>query len=244
MIFQIFSATGDRKEWDLNSQGVLRKQPLPENKKIDFEAVKKRMEKHFDHEAYYKDYADAGYQFRPLFQHLQNVWRRDGESLAEIVAPEGLHDSIPDFLFHPAVLDACFHTVKGGQVIPEGAKGSDYFYLPAAIRSIRLYNDKPPHRLWGNARVNSDNDREYIIADIDVYDDDGNLVAEIYGFRADRVEQNDGEDLDKCVYETRWEQSRLKGTRIEGDNGLASPGRSGRGRQFQSHGTLRCPRFA
>ncbi|MDF1754990.1 MAG: amino acid adenylation domain-containing protein [Verrucomicrobiales bacterium] len=222
-IFQIFSSTGDRKEWDLNSQGVIRKQPLPEGKKIDFDEVKSRMDAHFDHEQYYKDYEDAGYQFRPLFQHLQNVWRRDGESLAEIVAPEGLHDTIPDFFFHPAVLDACFHPVKGGQVIPDGAKGIDYFYLPAAIRSIRLYTDKPPLRLWGNARVNSDNDREYIIADIDVFDDDGNIVAEILGFRADRVEQNDGEDLDKCVYQAKWEQSLLKGTRIDGPNGLAAP---------------------
>ncbi|MDF1812116.1 MAG: amino acid adenylation domain-containing protein [Verrucomicrobiales bacterium] len=222
-IFQIFSSTGDKKEWDLNSQGVIRKQPLPENKTIDLEEVKARMDEYFTHEKYYQDYEDAGYQFRPLFQHLENVWRRDGESLAEIVAPEGLHDSIPDYFFHPAVLDACFHPVKGGQVIPDGAKGVDYFYLPAAIRSIRLYTDKPPHRLWGNARVNSDNDREYIIADIDVFDDDGKLVAEILGFRADRVEQNDGEDLDKCVYQAKWEQSLLKGTRIDGANGLASP---------------------
>ena len=222
-VFQVFSSTGDRKEWDLNSQGVLRKQPLPEGRSIDFEEVKERMDEHFDHEGYYKDYADAGYQFRPLFQHLQNVWRRSGESFAEIVAPEGLHDSIPSFFFHPAVLDACFHTVKGGQVIPEGAKGVDYFYLPAAIRSVRLYNDKPPLRLWGHARVNYENDREYIIADIDVYDDNGNLVAEILGFRADRVEQSDGEDLDKCVYQAKWEPARLKSTRTMGENGLASP---------------------
>lgn len=222
-IFQIFSSTGDRKEWDLNSQGVLRKQPLPEDTKIDFEEVKSRMSEHFDHKTYYKEYSDAGYQFRPLFQHLENVWRKDGESFAEIVAPEGLHDTIPDFFFHPAVLDACFHTVKGGQVIPEGAKAEDYFYLPAAIRSIRLYTDKPPIRLWGHARVNSDNDREYIIADISVYDDEGELVAEIYGFRADRVEQSDGEELDKCVYQTKWERSLLKGTRSSGANGLASP---------------------
>ncbi|MEO0414524.1 MAG: zinc-binding dehydrogenase, partial [Verrucomicrobiota bacterium] len=103
-----------------------------------------------------------------------------------------------------------------------GAKGTDYFYLPAAIRSIRLYAEKPPKTLWGHARVNSDNDREYIIADIDVYDEQGNLVAEIYGFRADRVEQNDGDDLDKCLYQAKWEQLRLKGTREDGYNGLAS----------------------
>lgn len=222
-IFQIFSATGDKKEWDLNSQGVLRKQPLPEREKVDFEEIKKDLTKHFTHEEYYEDYEEAGYQFQPLFQHLENVWRKDGESFAEIVAPEELYETIKDHHFHPAVLDACFHTVKGGQVIPDGAKAVDYFYLPAAIRSIRLYTDKPPHRIWGHARVNSDNDREYIIADIDVYDDDGNLVAEIYGFRADRVEQSDNDDLDKCLYRAKWEPTRLRGTRISGSANLPSP---------------------
>ncbi|MCB1093089.1 MAG: polyketide synthase dehydratase domain-containing protein, partial [Verrucomicrobiae bacterium] len=206
--FQIFSSTGDRKEWELNSQGVLRKQPFPKDlAPVDFEAIKAGLPEHFDHQAYYDDYSEAGYQFRPLFQHLQNVWRKKGESFAEIVAPEGLHGSIPSFHFHPAVLDACFHTVKGGQVAPDGAKATDYFYLPAAIRSIRLFVDKPPHRLWGHSKVNTDNDREYIIADIDVYDDEGHRVAEILGFRADRVEQSDGDDLEKCLYQAKWEVS-------------------------------------
>lgn len=222
--FQIFSSTGDRQEWELNSQGVLRKQPLPANREpADFEAIKEGLDDYFDHEGYYDDYAEAGYQFQPLFQHLQQVWRKKDESFAEIVAPEGLHDSIPDFHFHPAVLDACFHTVKGGQVTPDGAKGTDYFYLPAAIRSIRLYVPKPPHRLWGHAKVNTANDREYISADIEIFDDEGNLVAEVYGFRADRVEQNDGDDLDKCLYQAQWEIARLKGTRIDGSAELADP---------------------
>ncbi len=222
-VFQIFSSTGDKGEWDLNSQGVLRKQPKPSRSEVDLEAIKKALPRHFDHEEYYEDYEEAGYQFRPLFQHLQNVWRKDGECLAEIVAPDGLFDTIPDHHFHPAVLDACFHTVKGGQVIPDGANAEDYFYLPAAIRSIRLHVERPPLRLWGHAQVNSDNDREYIIADIDIYDDAGNLVAEIYGFRADRVEQNNTDDLEKCIYQAKWEIARLKGTRENGDAMLPEP---------------------
>lgn len=222
-IFQVFSATGEKGEWDLNSQGVLRKQPEPTKPQLNFEEVKKDLPRHFDHEEYYEDYEEAGYQFRPLFQHLQNVWRKDGECLAEIVAPEGLYDTIPDHHFHPAVLDACFHTVKGGQVIPDGANAEDYFYLPAAIRSIRLHVERPPLRLWGHAKVNSDNDREYIIADIDVYDDSGELVAEIYGFRADRVEQSNTDDLEKCLYQARWELARLKGTREDGNAMVPDP---------------------
>lgn len=222
-VFQVFSSTGEKGEWDLNSQGVLRKQPAPMKPQLDFEKVKKDLPRHFDHEEYYEDYEEAGYQFRPLFQHLRNVWRKDGECLAEIVAPEGLYDTIPDHHFHPAVLDACFHTVKGGQVIPDGANARDYFYLPAAIRSIRLHVERPPLRLWGHAKVNSDNDREYIIADIDVYNDAGDLVAEIYGFRADRVEQSNTDDLEKCLYQARWELARLKGTREDGDANIPDP---------------------
>ncbi|NLT70348.1 MAG: SDR family NAD(P)-dependent oxidoreductase, partial [Verrucomicrobiaceae bacterium] len=222
-VFQIFSSVGERKDWDLNCQGVLRKQPLPVDHSVDLEAIKANLPRHFSHEEYYEDYEEAGYQFRPLFQHLENVWRRDGEALAEMVAPEGLRDSIPDHHFHPAVLDACFHTVKGGQVIPDGALATDYFYLPAAIRSIRLHVEKLPLRLWGHALVNSDNDREYIIADIKIYDDGGNLVAEVYGFRADRVEQAQTDDLEKCLYTASWEPLRLKGTRIDGGAALPDP---------------------
>mgnify|MGYP001005791809 CR=1 FL=1 len=222
-VFQIFSSTGDHKDWDLNSQGVLRKLPAPVETSADLNAIKAGLPRHFTHEEYYEDYEEAGYQFRPLFQHLQNVWRKDGESLAEIVAPEGLKDTIPDHHFHPAVLDACFHTVKGGQVIPDGALATDYFYLPAAIRSIRLHTEKPPLRLWGHAKVDSSNDREYIIADIKVYDDGGNLVAEVYGFRADRVEQSKADDLEKCLYQAVWEPLLLKGTRIDGPANLPAP---------------------
>ena len=222
-VFQVFSATGEKKEWDLNAQGVLRKQPMPESKSLDIAAVKKSLGEHFTHEEYYDDYEEAGYQFQPLFRHLQNVWRKDGEALAEIVAPEGLKDTIPDHNFHPAVLDACFHTVKGGQVIPDGAKATDYFYLPASIRSIRLHVERPPLRLWGHAKVDSTNDREYISADIDVFDDSGKLVAEIYGFRADRIEQSDSDDLEKCLYQAKWELSRLAGTREEGSADVPEP---------------------
>lgn len=221
-VFQIFSATGDRKEWDLNSQGVLRKQPMPEGREpANFEALKEGLHDYFDHEAYYADYAKAGYQFQPLFQHLQKVWRKHGESFAEIVAPKELHDSIPDFHIHPAVLDAFLHIVRGGQIGPKDAKATDYFYLPAAIRSIRLYSEPMPHRIWGHAKVDTENEREFIIADIEIFDDEGNLVAEVFGFRADRVEQNDGDDLDKCLYQPKWEISRLHGTRIEGSAELA-----------------------
>ncbi|NNE90007.1 MAG: amino acid adenylation domain-containing protein [Verrucomicrobiales bacterium] len=223
-VFQIFSSTSTRKEWELNSQGVLRKQPVPvQEKPMDFELLKKGLDDHFTHGEYYDDYEEAGYQFQPLFRHLQEVWRKPGESFAEILTPEGLLDSVPEFHVHPAVLDAYFHVVKGGQKPPEGAKATDYFYLPAAISSIRLYQDRPPRRVFGHAKVDTSNEREHLSADIDLYDEEGILIAQVFGFRADRVEQGESDDLEKATYQASWEIARLKGTRVKGSAGLPDP---------------------
>ncbi|MEQ1842347.1 MAG: acyltransferase domain-containing protein, partial [Verrucomicrobiales bacterium] len=135
------------KEWELNAQGRLRKLGKPVPAQADFEAIKGRMERYFDHEEYYKDYEDAGYQFGPNFKHIQNAWRRHHESIAEIVVPAPIQADLKGYRFHPAVLDALFHGVKGAQVLPDDAKGSDYFYLPASVGRIRIFEEPIPTTL-------------------------------------------------------------------------------------------------
>jgi len=180
------------------------------------------MERHFDHEEYYSDYADAGYQFGPNFQHLRNVWRKAHESIAEIVAPQGIVDTLPGYRFHPALLDAVFHAVKGAQIIPPDAKGTDYFYLPAAIGRIRVFQEPVPTTIWTHAKIYFD-DGESLISNLFVYDEDGGPVAEVVGFRVDRVEQKDEkeEELDNSFYQFQWEPRRLKGSRTAGKPGFA-----------------------
>ncbi|MEM0968036.1 MAG: acyltransferase domain-containing protein, partial [Verrucomicrobiota bacterium] len=222
--FYVYSnASGNPlKEWELNAQGRIRKLGKPELEKGDFEEVKSRMDRHFDHEEYYSDYADAGYQFGPNFQHLQNVWRKHHESIAEIVAPEGVAKDVDGYRFHPALLDAVFHAVKGAQIVPDGAKGTDYFYLPAAIGRIRIFREPIPTTLWAHAKIHFD-DGESLISDIQVYDADGEPVAEVVGFRVDRVEQKDDkeEELENSFYQFQWESRRLKGSRVAGDVGFS-----------------------
>ncbi len=214
--FQIYSATGDKKDWELNAQGVLRKIPMPRGEEpVDFEAIRENLPTYYDHKRYYEEYEKAGYQFRPNFKQLTNVWRRKHESLAEIEVPEEVRQTTPDYHFHPAVLDACFHAVKGAQEIKEGSRAEDYFYLPASIHRVRLLTERAPDHLWAHCHLNYQGD-DYVLADIQVYDVDGNHVAEILGFRADRVEQKDDNDLEKCSYQTKWEPVRLKGTGTEG----------------------------
>ncbi|MEM7145877.1 MAG: amino acid adenylation domain-containing protein [Verrucomicrobiota bacterium] len=210
--FFIYSGTGDRKTWDLNAQGRLTKIPPPEIPDADFEKIKKGLPDYYDHEKYYDEYLEAGYQFGPNFQHLHQVWRRQDESFAEIVVPEEVLETAGDYHIHPAVLDAFFHTVRGSIVTADDALPSDNFYLPASVHRIRLLRDKMPERMWGHCLLHVNND-ECCIADIFVYDDDGKPVAEVLGFRADRVEQKDpNDDIDQTLYQFKWELGRLHGT--------------------------------
>ncbi len=223
--FYVYSATGDRQSWDLNAQGSLRKLTPAKPSSVDLASIRERMEDEISHQEYYEDYEKAGYQFGPNFQHLANVWRVPGESIAEITPPAAVLETAPDYFFHPAILDACFHAVKGAQTIPDGARASDHFYLPAAIRRIRLHRERTPEKLWAHARILQD-DGESVLSDILVYDDDGDLVAEILGFRVDRVEQKEAgsEDIESCYYHFEWEPCRLRGTGLKGSTQFAATG--------------------
>lgn len=214
-IFQIHSRAGEGADWELNARGMLRKLPAAALPHTDLKSLRSALPDHFSHEAYYSEYAKAGYQFGPNFSQLENVWRGPNEAVAEIVVPDSVAATVPHYHFHPAVLDACFHAVKGAQVIPVDSKPGDNFFLPAAIRRIRMFVDKMPLRLWSHVKVTFDN-RETVISDILVYNDAGERIAEILGFRVDRVEQKDEatESIENSFYQYHWEKMRLHGSRV------------------------------
>ena len=124
--------------------------------------------------------------------------------------------TVGHYHFHPAVLDACFHIFKGVQDIPADAAPEDYFYLPAYIRRIRTHCEKPPTRFWAHASLVLD-DGQSLVADIYVYDERGHRIADILGFRADRVKQKRvGTEVDDCLYQFRWQPCHLRGSGREG----------------------------
>ena len=149
----VYSAPDNREEWTLHAQARLTPLASAEPPTIDLAAIRGRLPELIDHERYYAEFADAGYQFGPRFRHVENVWRRRGEALAKIVVPDDVVKTVGHYHFHPAVLDACFHIFKGVQDIPADAAPEDYFYLPAYIRRIRTHCNKPPTRFWAHASL-------------------------------------------------------------------------------------------
>lgn len=216
--FRIYSTT-DNEHWELNSRGRLVEMPTDRPEPVDLSAIRKSLPDHWGHQEYYDDFDAAGYQFGPNFKHITSVWRTFGEVLAEINVPEDVSATVDDYRIHPAVLDACFHAFKG---LKQGGDPKKNFFLPAFARRIRLYSEKPDGRLWAHARMTHD-EADSVVSDLRVYDDEGNPVAEIFGFRVDRMDQSGHEsDLNEIFFQQHWEPTWLPGSRTEGTCNFAT----------------------
>ncbi len=99
----------------------------------------------------YRPLADAGLAYGPAFRGLRGAWRHGTELYAEVVLPEVAQapperDSGPDFLLHPALLDAALHVIALDSCLP-GRAGTDEtnsvdstgVRLPFAFQGVTLH---------------------------------------------------------------------------------------------------------
>ncbi|MEU1147350.1 HAD-IIIC family phosphatase [Streptomyces sp. NPDC005901] len=84
-----------------------------------------------DTAAHYDTMADAGLEYGPAFQGLTDVWRLDGEILAQVALPGRQAEEARRFGAHPALLDAALQAAAVGQL--DGATP-----LPFSFGSVTL----------------------------------------------------------------------------------------------------------
>ena len=204
----IYSGDLDEGRWDLHAQGTLARIGAPAAGRVDLDALRADLPERLDHAHYCQELTNRGYQFGPRFRQVQNIWREGPEALIEIEAPEVISKAADSYVFHPAILDACFHTFIG---LPDGDDGAA-LYLPQSIERVNMRKTCAPARLWAHGVLRT-RERGAIVADIAVYEADGTRLAEINGFRMERVEQKQKADpLTDTCYEFRWIPRRLRGS--------------------------------
>jgi acyl transferase domain-containing protein/aryl carrier-like protein len=164
------------------------------------DAVKQRCTREFAHERCYSSIQKLGLDYGPLFQGIDRVWQGDRESLGLVSLPDALGRNAAEFLFHPALLDACFQVVLAADADFQGAQGG--LYLPAEIDRVVLHQ-RPSQRLWVHARL-LEKTRRQSVADIDIYDELGRPVAQVRGLHGQRVAGGREESLDDLLYAYQW----------------------------------------
>lgn len=207
--FGIYSSATGAEPWELHAQGTLVRQADGEPPSLDLAAIRERLGERFDRDWYSAELDARGYQFGPAFRQVRRLWRHGAEVLAEIEMPGELA-AAAGYGFHPALQDACFHAFIALPADQDGSAARDLF-LPRAIRRLHLRRPQAPSRLWAHAKLVA-HDAGSLTADILVFDDAGQRVADVLGFRLERVERKRAAgDLDDCYYRFEWEPRRLRG---------------------------------
>ncbi|WP_328391873.1 type I polyketide synthase [Nocardia sp. NBC_00416] len=83
----------------------------------------------------YRDLAERGYEYGPVFRGLRAVWRRADEVFAEVELPAGAGGA--EFDLHPALLDAALHPILVSGLLPETQLGE--IAVPFAWEDVELY---------------------------------------------------------------------------------------------------------
>ncbi|MET0707116.1 MAG: SDR family NAD(P)-dependent oxidoreductase, partial [Tardiphaga sp.] len=195
--------------WNIHMTGTIRKSELPPSSTFTMRDVRTRCRQTMPSAALYELLAKGGLEYGPCFRGVREVHLGQDEALTKVQLPDGLGS--PEYINHPAFLDACLHAYP--LVIPtnsEGAESEQSFYLPVALGGFRSFQDGI-EQAWVHTRLRSVEKDGTQLIDIHAYDDSGRLVAELEGLAVRRlpfskVRQPQASN-DNLYYRIDWRQS-------------------------------------
>ncbi|MEM9979356.1 MAG: acyltransferase domain-containing protein, partial [Cyanobacteria bacterium P01_D01_bin.2] len=123
--------------------------------------------------SYYQALSGQGLDYGPDFQAIENLWRAEGQALAQIQLSQELRAS--QFQIHPVLLDACFQTVGGAL----NTSAQETTYLPTLIKQFHLKR-QPGRHLWCHAQVCRQSKTKGVRVDLKLWDEQGSAIAEIH----------------------------------------------------------------
>jgi len=193
----------DKNQHKLHATGKIEALTLQNYKTIEIDNIKKRSEQHLKADTIYAELTARGLQYGSYFQGIEQLWRKNGEVLARIVANDGLNLPAENYQLHPTLLDACFQSLIS--TLPEDSDFSKQVYIPVNIRQLRHYQ-KVGDTFYCYGTL-SHISGESITGDIILCDDAGNILVELRGLRCQALRathQKTIADADSWTYQPSW----------------------------------------
>jgi acyl transferase domain-containing protein/NAD(P)-dependent dehydrogenase (short-subunit alcohol dehydrogenase family)/acyl carrier protein len=211
--FQIFSLIETEKAehpiWTLHATGTIRAASY-EQSQTRLETLQAQFSEAVDVPDYYSQLSQRGMDYGTCFQAIQQLWRQHSGALGLIQLPESMSTDAHHYQLHPVLLDACLQVV-GAAIAPDQQSDA---YLPMNVEQLHLYA-RPTTALWSHVQLHSPNGskRKGVSANIDLFDQNGNLVARLAGLTLRRVSrqalqrilQESSENLSEWLYRVVWQ---------------------------------------
>jgi acyl transferase domain-containing protein/aryl carrier-like protein len=201
-----YTPTGEAR-WTLHATARLRRhQP---GKPLNYRELRDSFTEHcsgqMSREEFYQQTQAMGFQYGPAFQAISGIQLGARMSISDLRVPASVEGDLSSYFFHPSLLDAAFQTLLVAARPTETVEGQHTPYLPISVDRIRILR-RPALEMQAFARILRADDR-LVVGDIQVVDLEGNLLAEIEGFRAQSLEAAMSlapERIDRGLYEVEW----------------------------------------
>lgn len=202
--------------WATHATGHLRKvedtEKLPDAIQVDlakFKASAKRETKGTD---FYDIFWKGGYTLGESFRWVDHIWSGDGEGICRLKVPQ-VGEKLSDYVLHPGLLDSCFQALAAfGSESQIGvvAAGST-MRIPFHAARIQIYRKPGPGAMWMYGRLEKSADGKDIISYIQLFDESGEVIAQVTGFESKPVSRGAllavlQEDTSKWLYEVKWDE--------------------------------------
>lgn len=213
--FRIFSRTDPGDDWVQHATVTFIPIQTTEDCTASAEMIRDlfRQEGTFELSAgeFYDSLQLRGLQYGPAFRGVEHIWSKDNSVLGQISLPKSLESETDDYQTHPALLDACLQVLAA---IPDASTGN-HLYIPSGCKRIRFYS-RPAGLLWSYASLQStpDSGPDSIVADIRVFDENGQIVFELEGLRMQRIGRRKRRKLsrqDSWLYQLLWKSRSSSG---------------------------------
>lgn len=205
--FEVHSRGVRGDTWTRNAQGRFRRDvaSVPAGAEFNLDAIRANCTATFDAIEVYRRMDDAGYAYGPSFCGINHVLVGEGEALARVEVPRLLSGRLDGYLFHPALLDACFQSAILHPGDPDAGQLLPYSYLPTGVEQVRMRSGASGP-VWCYTRVHK-LDAAELAVDIYVLDEQGRLIAEVTRLRGKAVRRlgaGEDEPLWQHLYRPMW----------------------------------------
>jgi acyl transferase domain-containing protein len=202
-----YTPTGEAR-WTLHASARLRRhQPSKIATHLDLKAaISDGCTGEMSREEFYQQTQEMGFQYGPAFQAIEHIRLGTSTSISDLHVPASLEGELSSYFFHPSLLDAAFQTLLVAARPTEATPGQHTPYLPVSVDRIRILA-RPVQQMQACARILRADER-LVVGDVQVVDPEGNLLAEIEGFRAQSLEASMSlapERIDRGLLELEWQ---------------------------------------
>ncbi|MEA5529167.1 type I polyketide synthase [Dolichospermum sp. UHCC 0684] len=181
--FQIYQQSNNN--WDVLVTGGIDSLNILDANRQNLEQIAANCPEQMEINSFYERYQKSGVNYGSSFQIINKLQRGKNSAFAKIKLTQIQCLEAEKYKFHPVMLDACFQAIAAILFQQE----SSVTYVPVRIAKFQFFKS-PGASVISAARLTK-NSNNYIISNIDIYSEQGELLVAITGFELKSVQSQE-----------------------------------------------------